>query len=226
MKKLLLDARLAVCASFVRPGNPMADVGTDHGYLPVHLLLEGTIPFAVATDIRPGPLSRAQENAARYGVEKKMSCRLCDGLSAIAPGEVRDIVIAGMGGEMILKILAAAPWVLEPGMRLILQPMTMAPELRRGLSELGLDIHRETAVCAAGRVYSVLCVQKAAVPQVHDDVWAYMGALQPGLPETRAYAEKTIASLGSREGGLRHENRTEDADALQALQEKIRERYI
>ena len=164
MREFTLDARLAACAAFVRPGSRLADVGTDHGYLPIRLLLDGVVPFAIASDVRPGPLSSAKENAERYGVSEQMDCRLCDGLSDVLPGEADDVTIAGMGGELILRILKEAPWACEDNMRLILQPMTMAPELRRGLLELGMDITREIAVSAAGRVYSVICAEKPAQP--------------------------------------------------------------
>lgn len=217
---------MAACAAFVRPGSRLADVGTDHGYLPIKLLLDGVVPFAIASDVRPGPLSSAKENAGRYGVSEKMDCRLCDGLSGVAEGEADDVTIAGMGGELILRILTDAPWACKEGMRLILQPMTMVPELRRGLLALGMDITREIAVSAAGRVYSVLCAEKVTSPAVHDLIWEYMGALEPGLPESRAYAEKTLAALSAKENGLRHTGNTGEADRLFALREEITKRYL
>ena len=84
-------------------------MGTDHAYLPACLLLEGKIPWAIASDLRKGPLDRARETARQYGCGDKMAFRLCNGLAGIRPGEVDAIVIAGMGGETIAAILSAAP---------------------------------------------------------------------------------------------------------------------
>lgn len=225
MREFTLDARLAACAAFVRPGSRLADIGTDHGYLPIRLLLDGVVPSAIAADIRPGPLSSAKENALHYGVEQRMDCRLSDGLALVNEGEAEDITIAGMGGELILRILADAPWSCKEGMRLILQPMTMAPELRRGLLELGMEITEEVAVSAAGRVYSVLCVEKTENTMEHDAVWEYMGRLQPDSEESTAYARRVLTSLKAKEGGLRHVGDSVQADALLKIQEQIAQRY-
>ena len=89
-------------------GTRLADIGTDHAYLPVWLVLEGRVASAIASDLRPGPLQRAKETAKTYGTE--IDCRLCNGLTCITPDEVDTIVIAGMGGETIAAILSAAPW--------------------------------------------------------------------------------------------------------------------
>ncbi|MBR4888612.1 MAG: SAM-dependent methyltransferase [Clostridia bacterium] len=225
MREFTLDARLAACAAFVRPGSRLADIGTDHGYLPIRLLLDGVVPSAIAADIRPGPLSSAKENALHYGVLERMDCRLSDGLALVKDGEVDDITIAGMGGELILRILTDAPWACKKGMRLILQPMTMAPELRRGLLKLGMEITEEVAVSAAGRVYSVLCVEKNEKMEEHDLVWEYMGKLLPGGEESAVYACRVLTSLKAKEGGLRHTGDTEQADALLKIQEQIAQRY-
>ena len=217
---------MAACAAFVRPGSRLADIGTDHGYLPIRLLLDGVVPSAIAADIRPGPLSSAKENALHYGVAENMDCRLSDGLAQICDGEVEDITIAGMGGELILHILTDAPWACRAGMRLILQPMTMAPELRRGLVKLGLDIKEEVAVSAAGRIYSVLCVEAAEQPAPRDAVWEYMGKLPTGEKESALYAQRVLASLKAKEGGLRHMGQNDQADILRDVQKEIEKHYL
>ena len=111
MKPLDLTPRLAAVAAQVPPGARLADVGTDHAYLPVWLLLAGRIVGAVATDVNQGPLQRGQETAQRYGVAHRMDFRRCDGLAALSPGEVDTVVIAGMGGDLMVHILSAAPAV-------------------------------------------------------------------------------------------------------------------
>lgn len=105
-----LDPRLSLCASFVPAGAKLADIGTDHGYLPIWLAKTGRVIHAVAADLRPGPLERAKENVRKYQVEDIVELRLSDGLQAFLPEEADFIVIAGMGGEVIASILGAAPW--------------------------------------------------------------------------------------------------------------------
>ena len=138
-----LSPRLRSVAGLVPPGARFADVGTDHAYLPVWLLQQGIIEHALVSDLRPGPLDRARSTAARYGLAERMEFRLCDGLSGIAPAEADTIAIAGMGGETIAAILAAAPWVREQGCLLLLQPMSAQSALRPWLQRQGYRIERE-----------------------------------------------------------------------------------
>ena len=152
-----LDGRLAAAAAFVRPDAVLADVGTDHAYLPIQLLSEGKIRSAAASDIAEGPLSRARAHIAASGMEEKIAAVLCDGLSGLEDYHPTDITICGMGGELIASILAAAPWVRNPDIRLILQPMTMQPFLRKWLYENGFRIETEALAKANGRIYPVLC---------------------------------------------------------------------
>ena len=155
-----LPPRLAAISALVPDGARLADVGTDHALLPIRLLLDGKIQSAVATDIRPGPLSRAKENAYAAGVQD-LSCVLCDGLTGVSPDSVDTVVIAGMGGENIAAILRAAPWACRNAL-CILQPMSRPEELRAALPSLGLMIRAERLVRDAGRLYSVLVVRAGA----------------------------------------------------------------
>ena len=106
-----LDARLAAAYDFVRPGHAAADIGCDHGKLSAALAGSGRCPLVLACDLRPGPLEKARVTCAPYG--DKVQCRLGSGLSVLEPGEVDDIIIAGMGAETIIEILEAAPWVFD-----------------------------------------------------------------------------------------------------------------
>ena len=108
-KHLELTPRLRQIAAWVRQGAHLADVGTDHAYLPVWLTLQGRVASAIASDLRRGPLDRAQETGRRYGVGDRITFRLGNGLAAVAPEECDTIVIAGMGGENIAQILAGHP---------------------------------------------------------------------------------------------------------------------
>lgn len=154
-KRLELSARLALLADWVPQGARLADVGTDHGLLPIWLRLRGRISSAVASDLRPGPLSRARENAAAYGADG-IDFRLCDGLAAVEAGECDTVTIAGMGGENIAAILAAAPWTADGRHTLLLQPQSRAEALRRFLAEHGYAIAREALVRDRGFLYPVI----------------------------------------------------------------------
>ena len=119
-----LGNRLALCASMVREGTKLADIGTDHAYLPIWLARKGRISSAIAADVKPLPLRSAEQNIRRYHVEEQITTRLSDGLRALSPDEADDIVLAGMGGELIIRLIGEAPWLKAGDKRLILQPMT------------------------------------------------------------------------------------------------------
>ena len=161
-----LPPRLAAISALVPDGARLADVGTDHALLPIRLLLDGKIQSAVATDIRPGPLSRAKENAYAAGVQD-LSCVLCDGLTGVSPDSVDTVVIAGMGGENIAAILRAAPWACRNALCILHHIIhavneSRPEELRAALPSLGLTIRAERLVRDAGRLYSVLVVRAGA----------------------------------------------------------------
>ncbi len=149
-----LTPRLQALAHRIPPGVRLADVGTDHAYLPAWLLLENQIPFAVCTDLRPGPLERARATAEHWEVSDRVSLRLCDGLAGVAAHEVDCVVIAGMGGETILHILENAPWTRDK--TCIVQPMSSLADLRAGLGALGLFIARETLVQEGETLYVIM----------------------------------------------------------------------
>lgn len=151
-----LDPRLAAAAALVRPGAAVADIGCDHGKLAIFLALTGRAKHVIAADLRPGPLQTAADNCRRYGCEDRVELRLGDGLSVLSPGEADTIVLAGISAKTTIDILAAAPWVKTPGLRLICLPATKAPVLRRWLWEQGFDIEEERLALAAGRWYAAI----------------------------------------------------------------------
>ena len=150
--------RLTAVADLVPDGARLVDVGTDHGRLPVSLLLSGRIESAIAADIRPGPLSAAQRTADAYDLEDRLKFVLCDGLEGISASEVNTVVIAGMGGETIAGILSRAPWTTQDGCLVLLQPMSKSEELRLELPQLGFKAVAERLVRDNGRLYQLMAV--------------------------------------------------------------------
>ncbi|MBQ8173793.1 MAG: SAM-dependent methyltransferase [Clostridia bacterium] len=183
--KVLSDGRLLAAASFVRDGSVFADIGTDHAYLPLYLLSRGRILRAVAADIGEGPLSRAHANIAAAGEDARVKTVLTDGLCGLDKEGLSDVAICGMGGELIVRILSDAPFVRDPSIRLILQPMTREAVLRRYLAESGFAILDERPCRAAGRVYTCLCVEYDGVRRTLTDVQAEVGCPSCGTEEEK-----------------------------------------
>lgn len=193
MKQLDLSPRLAALAAQVPQGALLADVGTDHAYLPAWLLLAGQIRGAVATDINEGPLQRGRETARAYGVEEGIAFRRCDGLAGVAQGEADTVAIAGMGGDLIAKILAAAPWTRR-GVTLLLQPMSAQEVLRRWLTENGYVISRETLAREGRKRYTILTAAGGqSQPYTPGQLWAGCQRQGEADPERLAYLEDLIA---------------------------------
>ena len=155
MRDFALTPRLRLLADWVPPGARLADVGTDHAYLPVWLRLHGRVVSAIACDLRKGPLERARETGEIYGA-RDVDFRLGDGLAVVSPEEVDTVVIAGMGGENIASILARASWTAGGRHTLLLQPQTRAETLRAFLAENGYMIRREALVEDRGTIYPVM----------------------------------------------------------------------
>lgn len=155
-----LDGRLALAASFVRPGSVVCDVGTDHAYLPIWLIQSGICPSAVACDINEGPLKSAKEHAARFGCDDRITFCLTDGLRGVDLDGcgVGDIVICGMGGELIARIYGESSYTRRADVRGILQPMSSVEDLRASLAQDGFRIEDERLAEAAGRIYTCMSV--------------------------------------------------------------------
>lgn len=152
----MIDSRLSAVADLVRSGTRFADVGTDHAYLPVFLLRNGKIEYAVCSDLRKGPLKNAEETVNKYGVADRVDLRLSDGLDAYADGEVNEIAIAGMGGLLMSEFIERTEWLKNTDIHLILQPMTHAEDLRKTLYENGFYIDKEVAVKDGDKLYIIL----------------------------------------------------------------------
>lgn len=152
-----LDNRLSSALRYIRKDNVLADVGTDHAYLPIYAVGTGLSRFAVASDINEGPVMRANLHVKAYSLSDKIAVVQTDGLVGLEKYEPQDIVIFGMGAELISKIISNAPWLRRPECRLILSPMTQPQILRGFLSKNGFAIEEETLSESDGRIYQTLC---------------------------------------------------------------------
>lgn len=222
------DARLRLAASFVREGAVFADIGTDHAYLPIYLLERGRIARAICADVVDGPLERARENLAAAGFLSRVRTVKTDGLCGLDREGLTDIAICGMGGELIARILADAPFVRDPAIRLILQPMSRAAVLRRYLAKNGFSVQREGLARAAGRVYACLSVSYDGILRKIDAVEAEIGHPPCGTEEERALfadlLDRKLASLRKKKAALLRGGHTDfPEEALLESLSKIRE---
>ena len=179
-----------------------------------HTMKEAGIPVVPGTD---SPVYEAGE---------ALSLRLSDGLRQVSPAEAQDVVIAGMGGELILRIVGETPWLRDSSKRLILQPMSSVPQLRSGLADLGYSIIQEEAVVDGGKVYSAFTAQFSGSPVETGPLYSLMGKLRPGAPQVDRYAQKVLRSLESQRQGALHQGRMDQAASLETFIRQIQTTYL
>ena len=153
--KIPLSRRLLACSNFVCPGDRVADIGCDHGYLGIYLLTNNIASSVIAADINQQPLDSAFRNANKYGTAEKMKFYLSDGVKNI-PRDFDTLVCAGMGADTIISILSSAPWLQSDAYRLILQCQSKTPVLRKFLSEGGWRITEESVLRDGRFLYTVM----------------------------------------------------------------------
>lgn len=176
MSEIKLSKRLSTAASYVRSGAFVADIGTDHAYLPIYLVSNGIAAQALASDVNEGPILKAKENISKYGLKNKIYTEIADGLDKIERYNPTDIVICGMGGELIAKILDASDYVKNKNVRLILQPMTSVFELREYLSN-GFSTVAENVVCEDNKIYQIICVEYDGIKHEYTSAELELGKL-------------------------------------------------
>ena len=157
-------------AGMVTSGGVLADVGTDHGYIPIALIQRQKITGAIAMDINKGPLARAQENIASAQLGDYIQTRLSDGVAALQEGEADSILIAGMGGELVIHILSEGEKVCKAASELILQPQSDIRKVREYLRLHHYKIVDEDMICEDGKYYPMMRV----VNVEEDEAWMKM----------------------------------------------------
>lgn len=154
-----LSKRMEMLASLITPGNRLADIGTDHGYIPIYLVEQGQIPSALAMDVRKGPLQRAAAHIEQSKLTQYIETRLSDGLWKLEIGEVDTILIAGMGGPLMERILRERMEIARSVKELVLQPQSEIGEFRGFLAEEGFEIVKEEMVFEEGKYYPMMVVR-------------------------------------------------------------------
>lgn len=155
-----LSARLDAVARFVPAGSRLADIGSDHAYLPCYLAKKKLISSAIAGEVAKGPFESASREVAAEGLTDVISARLGDGLEVVQPGEADCIVIAGMGGELIASILQAGREMLDSVVRLVLQPNSRTVFVRKWLLENGWELIDEEILEEDRKIYEILAAEK------------------------------------------------------------------
>lgn len=162
-----LSKRMEAVSSMVTPGHILADIGTDHGYVPIALVQTKKIPGAIAMDVNKGPLQRAREHIAECSLEDYIQTRLSDGVKELEAGEADTILIAGMGGELVVRILSEGKEVCRNAKELVLQPQSELEKVRRYLREENYKIIDEDMIIEDGKYYPMMRV----VPVEEDHFW-------------------------------------------------------
>lgn len=168
---MILEGRLKLIADLVPTCDTLADVGTDHGYIPVYCVQQGKCRRAIAMDVNPQPLERADINIRKYNLADNISTRLSDGVQKLAPGEADVIVIAGMGGQLIMNILEAGENIITEDTYLILQPMLAAKEVREYLFEHGYDICGEYVSREENKFYNIITARRGNAKATSIDIY-------------------------------------------------------
>lgn len=216
--KLPISNRLLACAGFIRPGDRVADIGCDHGYLCIHLLTEGIAASCIASDINEGPLQSAMRNARRFGVADNIAFYLSDGARNI-PRDFDVLVCAGMGGDTMIHILEQAPWLRKEQYRMILQCQSKTPMLRRYLSETGWYIGDEIVLRDGKFLYTVMeVVWNPGVPMTTGE-WYFPPAILEKHPsrESAEYYRWVVKGLRIKLSGQGEKADPEITEALAEL---------
>ena len=192
-----LTPRLQAAASLVRGGGILADIGTDHGYLPIHLVETGKIDKAIAADIGKMPLENARKSVEQNALSDKISLRLSDGLKSFSPDDADEFVFAGMGGTLIAEKLSETPWIKDEKYHFVFQPQSRAEELRQFLYENGFQIEKEIATHEGRRVYIAFSAFYNGEKTEYTYADCFLGKLLP-TEDAKNHIEKQVLRLSDR----------------------------
>lgn len=215
---LKLSQRMLLAARMVRKGNTVADIGTDHAYLPAYLVLNGISPKALACDVRKGPLDNARKTVEHYGIEDKITLRLSDGFDEIEPFEAQDFIMCGMGGTLMEELVSRAYWLKDSSKRIIVQPQSHAEDIRRFFVENGFEILFEDACTDGGKLYCAMAAEYTGKTENKPVSYIYTGKLpECRKPEAKLYLESIRARLLKKLEAERLHGSAESAEHLERV---------
>lgn len=212
--EIKLSPRLLACCEYVRRGSVVADVGCDHGYTSIYLLEKGIAKKVYACDVKEGPLDSARRNCRGLGLGERISFHLSDGVQNV-PRDFDTLVCAGMGADVMVSILSAAPWLKDTGYHLILQCQSKTPTLRRFLSENGWRIRSEAVVRDGRFLYTVMDVVYETQPLSDAECYFSPALVKTASKEVGAYYRQIVKNLRVAAEGQKS---AELAAILQALE--------
>ena len=229
--KVPLDSRLRAILRLSRRGKIPADIGSDHSYIPIHLLQQDDCKIAVAADLNQGPLDNAARNAIKFGVEDRLFLFLSDGLDRVPCEElgVGDVYLCGMGGELIQRIISRSSYVRSKDVRLILQPMTEQTELRSFLASEGFDIVDEAISRDGRRLYQCIAVEYTGKRYSLSKTELLLGPKiiargnkEPLFIDYLAFQNRVLAKIvkGRKQGGLDVTSQEEMISSIKRLMEE------
>ena len=199
---MILSKRLLAVASAVTPGNRVADIGTDHGYVPIYLVEKERIPSAIAMDVNRGPLERATCHIREQGLESRISTRLSDGMTELGSHEADTMILAGMGGDLICRILRKRKDLLEEHPELVIQPQSEWFKVRHSLHDLGYRIMQEWFLKDEGKYYVIIKAVPGQESYDRETEYAYGAVLAaeclPALKEYLLREEKKREEITDR----------------------------
>lgn len=222
--EMRLSQRLEMVASYVPRGSRVADVGTDHGYVPIWLVEHGIADHAIALDVRKGPLMRAREHIKQHKLENRIETRLGDGLLELRTGEADTVVISGMGGELMLRILRDGSHVWDSVSRFILSPQSELEIFRRGLKSMGFAIEEENMLREDGKYYTVMVAVRGSMHYEEEFRYRYGDCLIRGRsPVLRESLDRERQKLLQIKERLALQNTEGAKDRRREVEEELRQ---
>ncbi len=221
---ITLSKRMQMLADMVTPGGVIADIGTDHGFLPIHLVEKAVCPSAIGMDVNEGPLERAREHVTAAGLTARIDLRLGDGLEKLFPLEASGAIISGMGGSLVLRILSEGQVVVSALDYLILQPQSELKKVREHLADLGLVIVQEEMVEEGGKYYPAMRVEKGQGREYSSPELQYGPLLLRGKNSTlHRFLQKEIKLKEKIRKGLQGKNTPEICARLEEIDGELLE---
>lgn len=195
-REIILSERMQMVANMVTKGNILADIGCDHGFVSIYMIENGICPKVIAMDVNEGPLCRAREHISERSLTPYIDVRLSDGMEKLLLGEADSILIAGMGGRLVIKILTDCMDKAKELNEIILQPQSELHLVRQFLTDFGFHILQEDMVKDNGKFYPAMRVvwkEKKAQPLTEEELWYGPCLLKEKNPVLQEYLKNEKA---------------------------------